>query len=61
MAFDLTGKRINVNVIFDVVSIEIHCGDDYEAQVVFDDIAEALKAKGSVTISVNESAITHGK
>lgn len=58
---DLTGKHINVNVLFDVVSIEVHCGDDYEAQVLFDDVAETLKAKGSVTIAVLDHKISHEK
>lgn len=37
-------KKIEVDVMFDTVSIRIHCGDDYEAQVLFDDITQRLQS-----------------
>lgn len=54
---DLRGKRINVGVLFDTVQIAIHCGDDYEAQVLFDDIAETMKAGGKFVLTVDEADI----
>ena len=39
-----------VSVILDVVRIEIHCGDCYAAQVLFDDIVDHLQAGEGVTI-----------
>lgn len=48
---DLVGKRITVSVQFDTVAIEIHCGDEYAAQVVYDDITETLKADGGVKLT----------
>lgn len=45
---DLRNKRIEVSVMFDVVSIQIHCDCDYAAQVVFDDVAETIKAGGKI-------------
>ncbi len=40
----LRNKRMSVSVLFDVVKIEVHCGDDYEAQVLFDDITDRLNS-----------------
>lgn len=56
---DLSGKHINVSVLFDTVQIEIACGDDYEAQVLFDDVADTLKRNGSVTIACTDGKVTH--
>lgn len=44
------GKKMELNVLFDVVRIEIHCGDDYEAQVLFDDLAQRLQAGEVVSL-----------
>lgn len=54
---DLTGKRINISVILDVVRIEIYCGDDYEAQVLFDDVSGTVSAGGSFTLAVDKATI----
>ena len=53
---ELTGKRINISVLFDVVRIEIACGDDYEAQVLYDDIAETIQAGGSFSLTAQGNA-----
>ena len=50
-----SGKKTEVGVIFDVVRIEIHCGDDYEAQVLFDDIVERLQAGHGLTIGMRQA------
>lgn len=52
---DLTGdvlknKKMDASVLFDTVTISIHCGDDYEAQVVFDHITDTIKAGGKIEI-----------
>jgi hypothetical protein len=36
------GKKIEVSVQFDTVSVEIVCASGYEAQVFYDDISERL-------------------
>ncbi len=54
---NLAGKRINISVLFDVLRIEIACGDDYEAQVVFDDIAETLEAGGGFTLTASQGTV----
>ena len=54
---DLTGKRLNISVLFNVVRIEIACGDDYEAQVLYDDIAETVQAGGSFALNVNKATV----
>jgi hypothetical protein len=48
----LGGKKLGVSVLFDTVSIEVICGDEYEAQVLFDDLAERLGAGQDITIKV---------
>ena len=47
----VAGKRITVRRQFDVVSIEAHCGDDYEAVTLFDDVLSALKNGPGVVIT----------
>ena len=42
----LIGKKISIGVLFDVVTIKIICGDDYEAQVIFDDLIDRSKSGG---------------
>lgn len=54
---DLAGKRINISVLFDTVRIDIACGDDYAAQVAYDDIVDTVQAGGSFTITVDKSAV----
>lgn len=55
---DLAGKKINISVLFNTVRIEIACGDDYEAQVLFDDVADTLKAGGKIELTTNECAVS---
>jgi hypothetical protein len=43
--------KMAISVIFDVVRIEIRCGDEYAAQVAFDDISQRLEAGEGVLIS----------
>jgi hypothetical protein len=41
---DLVGKKLAISVMFDVVGVEIHCGDEYEAQVLYDDLIERMRS-----------------
>jgi hypothetical protein len=45
-------KQMAVSVIFDVVKIEVHCKDNYEAQVLYDDVVERMQAGEGITLSV---------
>lgn len=46
----LHAPNISVSVLFDTVKIEISCGDDYAAQVLFDDMVERLEAGQEINI-----------
>ena len=50
----IAGKRIAVRIKFDVVAIEILCGDEYFATVLFDDIIERLQAGDAILIAVED-------
>ena len=52
MATDKVGKKIAVSVMFDTVKVEIICGDDYEAQVLYDDLIERLRSGEGISLSV---------
>lgn len=52
VAKTIVGKQIEISVLFDVVSINIHCGDDYEAQVFYDDIVARVMAGETITIAM---------
>jgi hypothetical protein len=41
-----------VSVLFDVVSIEIHCKDDYAAQVLYDDIVERMRSGEGMSLGI---------
>ena len=45
-------KKLAVSVLFVVVKIEVICGDDYEAQVLYDDLIERLQAGEGISLSV---------
>jgi hypothetical protein len=48
----LGGKKMAVSVLFDVVKLEIICGDDYEAQVLFEDLIDRLRDGQDIQLSV---------
>lgn len=48
-------NNTQVSVLFDTVNIKIVCGDDYEAQVLFDDIVERINSGQGVCITVKRS------
>lgn len=46
-------RTISVDVLMDTVTLKLHCGDEYEAQVLFDDLVERLQSGQGITLSVN--------
>lgn len=44
-------NKMAIGVMFDTVTIELKFESDYEAQVVFDDLADRLAAGQPVTLS----------
>ena len=49
-----TPYKIAVSVIFDVVHIELICGDQYVAQVLLDDLVDRLKSGEGITLSLEQ-------
>ena len=47
-------KKLAVSVLFDVVTLEIICGDDYEAQVLFDDLIDRLRKGEGIMLGVGQ-------
>jgi hypothetical protein len=41
-----------IEVFLDTVKLELRCGDEYEAQVLFDDLAERLQAGQPLTLQM---------
>ena len=52
MPTDLVGQKIAVSVVFDTVKIEIICGDDYAAQVLYDDLVDRLQNGQGIKLAV---------
>ena len=50
----LTKGRVAVSVLFDTVSIELHCGDAYEAQSLYDEIIERLRLGECLTLGLKQ-------
>ncbi len=57
----LVGRKMAISVLFDVVSVEIICGDDYEAQVLYDDITERLQKGDGISLSVRQPSKQEAK
>jgi hypothetical protein len=56
------GKKVAVSVVFDIVKIEVICGDDYEAQVLYDDICDRMKAGEGITLALSQNrSVSEGK
>jgi hypothetical protein len=54
MSTDTIGKKVAVSVLFDTVSINVICGDDYLAQVLYDDLIERLRKGDGITLSLSQ-------
>lgn len=57
MASDLVGKKMAIGVLFDTVTTEIICGDDYAAQILYDDIVERVQSGQVVSLSLGGPAV----
>ena len=51
----LNAPNLSISVLFDTVKIEIQCGSDYAAQVLFDDLAQRLEAGEEISITPNRA------
>ena len=52
MSTDLVGKKVAISIKFDVVSIEIICGDEYFAEVLYDDLIERMRSGEGISLGV---------
>jgi hypothetical protein len=50
-------KKIAVSQKLDVVTIELICGDEYEAAVLMDDMVERLRAGDGLRLNVGQHPI----
>lgn len=53
-------RKVAVDVLGDTVKLHIICGDDYEAQVLYDDIVERLRAGESISLNLVRPALPTG-
>jgi hypothetical protein len=51
---DKVGKKVAVSVRFDTVTLEVICGDEYEAQVLYDDLVERLRSGEGISLSLGQ-------
>lgn len=54
---DLVSKQVAVSVLFDTVKIELICGDDYAAQVLYDDLVDRLRRSEGITLAVAQAPL----
>lgn len=50
--------KLAVSIVLDTVSIELICGDEYAANVLYDDIIDRLKAGEGLTLKADQGART---
>lgn len=48
-------RKVAISVLFNVVRIELICGDDYAAQVLYDDLTERLQAGDGISLSLGQN------
>jgi len=48
---DLVAQRVVVEVVFDMVTIQLHCGDEYAARILHEDICDRLKSGKKIALS----------
>jgi hypothetical protein len=56
MSTDEVGKKVAISVLFDVVSIEVICGDDYLAQVLYDDLVDRLQKGEGFSLGLGQAS-----
>lgn len=50
------GQQVGVSVLFDTVTVEVICGDEYAAQVLYDDVIDRLQRGEGITLSLEQPA-----
>lgn len=51
----LTPKgKVAVSILFDTVTIEMSCGDEYAAQILFEEITERLQRGEGLTLKARQ-------
>jgi hypothetical protein len=58
MPTDLVGRKLAVSIRFDTVTIDIICGNEYLAQVFYEDITERLQAGQAIELGIGPAAPT---
>jgi hypothetical protein len=57
---DLICRKVAISVLFDTVSVELICGDDYAAQVLYDDIVERMQSGQGIYLNAKPAAAASG-
>ena len=57
----LGGKKLAISVLFDTVKLEIICGDAYEAQVLYDDLLDRLRAGEDISVGLSQPEEVSGE
>ena len=50
----LGGKKVAISILFSTVMIEVMCGDDYEATILFEDLIDRLRRGEGITLSLSQ-------
>jgi len=54
-----TTQKIAISVLFDTVTVELICGDEYAAQVTYDDLIDRLQRGEGLTLSIKQAEARH--
>ena len=55
----VVSRKVAVSVLFDSVTIELDCGDAYEAQVLYDDLIQRLQSGEGITLSLSQPELAN--
>jgi hypothetical protein len=50
-------QKVAISVQFDMVTIELICGDAYAAQVLYDDLIDRLRCGEGITLSMDQDRL----
>lgn len=50
---DIVGRKTAISIFGGTVTIEVICGDDYEAEVLYDDLIERIKSGQGFSLGIN--------
>jgi len=53
---DLLNKTVEISVLADVVTVSIHCGDAYQAQVLYDDMKDKMDSGDGIALTCKPRA-----